>query len=213
MILVCIFTPLKALVSSAVHRVARESCKRKEPGVRSQNPGGAERSKIVLVLGSWRVIGRCPNIQTVNSTRGNPERWKNCRGRGRRRVRGRVTWPTGRGPLVGRGSRTAETHNQRQEMTWISIAPLGLKTRRAAGLVCGREKPAVEPRLGRLLGVTGRNEPIQQVTSGNTFIHSGASPYRRSPTGRPRKRGSAPRGIFFNLTSDPGRNTLPTRAW
>jgi hypothetical protein len=28
MILVCIFTPLKSLVSSAVHRVAGESCKR-----------------------------------------------------------------------------------------------------------------------------------------------------------------------------------------
>jgi hypothetical protein len=39
MILVCIFTPLKALVSSAVHRAAVESCKRN--AVSAGNTGNA----------------------------------------------------------------------------------------------------------------------------------------------------------------------------
>ena len=43
MILVCIFAPLKSLVSSAVHRVAAESCKKRESGARIQELGGERR--------------------------------------------------------------------------------------------------------------------------------------------------------------------------
>jgi hypothetical protein len=100
MILVCIFSPLKALVSSAVHRVAAESCNENADSaviagnagnVSRRNPWSAaslarptgrrpwwgealgrqgECSKIVLVVDLWRAIGRCANTQNRKSTRG-----------------------------------------------------------------------------------------------------------------------------------------------
>jgi hypothetical protein len=66
MILVCIFNPWKALVSSAVHRVAGESCKKR--GVRSQNPGARSPwSAASLARPTGRGPGRArlPNDGTI----------------------------------------------------------------------------------------------------------------------------------------------------
>jgi hypothetical protein len=151
MILVCIFSPLKALVSSAVHRVAAESC--------NENADSAV------------IAGNAGNV-----SRRNP--WERC-----------LACEADRSEtLVGRGSRTT------------------------GGVLENRPRPrhffpALEIPPGRFTVLSVRATPNRAPQ----IEDEGDDEYEDECLGLSPGRSSCL--LFFNLTSEPGRNTLPTRAW